>query len=350
MANNSYYSGNSRDSNQQRGLRPYDFVYFSDKPPTANNPPGHQRYLPNYIHGTLFLTLKVKTMLHISTGVVLMGSDVNKEDIPLIKTMVQGNNKELLIQGSTLKGCIRSIYEAITNSRVGVKPKKTDEYPQERLPTKNKNELCPASIVFGASGEKWGWQGLVSIQDAYCEKTSFGVGFMPNLWRPRPDQNQAYYNQGKTVGWKFYYNMKTAIDKGEDNGIPVQVAFRNYEFTTQLNFRNLKPEEFGALLIALGQDKKNPIVLKIGAGKPVGMGSIVVEISEAEFVKQQTELLTRYSYFNPPSEQFLDRERLQSIVEANIQEAHENLIDSAKLTELLRILNPNTSFTPNESY
>lgn len=350
MGNNSYRSINSSGSNQQREPRPYDFVYFSDKPPTPNKPPGHQRYLPDYVHGTLFLTLKVQTMLHVSTGVVLMGSDINKEDIPLIKTMVQGNNKELLIQGSTLKGCIRSIYEAITNSRVGVKPKKTDEYPQERLPTKDKNELCPASIAFGASGEKWGWQGLVSIQDAYCEKTSFGVGFMPNLWRPRPDENQAYYHNGKTVGWKFYYNMKRAIDKGEDNGIPVQVAFRNYEFTTQLNFKNLKPEEFGALLVALGQDKKNPIVLKIGAGKPVGMGSVVVEISEAELLQHQSDLLTRYSYFNVPSEQLFDGERLQSFIEAKIQEAHEELIDPAKLTELLKILKFNTSFTPNESY
>ncbi len=355
MANNSSRSQNFGGSNQERGRRPYDFVYFPDKLPTQNRPPGHHKYLSDHLHGTLFLTLKLQTKLHISTGVVLMGSDINREHIPLIKTMVQGNDNELLIQGSSLKGCIRSVYEAITNSRVGVKPKKPNEYPKERLPATDKDQLCPASIVFGASGEKWGWQGLITIQDAHCEVRGFEVGFMPSLWQPRPDKNKAYYikdksGNNKTVGWKFYYNMKNAIDKGEGNGIPVQVAFRNDEFITQLNFRNLKPEELGALLITLGQDQDYPIVLKAGAGKPVGMGSMTVEIVEAEILQTQADLHTRYTSFNPQDNQFLTGESLKIFITDRMKEAHDNLIDKSKLEQLLKILNFNTDFTPNDSY
>lgn len=351
MANNYSRSQNFGGSNQERGPRPYDFVYFLKKLPTQNTPPGHHRYLPNHLHGTLFLTLQVQTKLHISTGAILMGSDINREDIPLIKTMVQGNDNELLIQGSSLKGCIRSVYEAITNSRVGVKPKKPSEYPEERLPANNKNQLCPASIVFGASGEKWGWQGLITIQDAHCEMRGFEVDFMPNLWRPRPDENQAYYdNKGKTVGWKFYYNMKNSIDKGLGNGIPVQVAFRNDEFSTQLNFKNLKPEELGTLLIALGQDKNYPLALKVGAGKPVGMGSMKIEITEAEIVQNRTDLHNRYTSLTLPSNQILTDESLQAFIQNKIQKAHELLIEQAQLQKLSEILSPSTNRIPHENY
>ncbi|MBD2298840.1 RAMP superfamily CRISPR-associated protein [Nostoc sp. FACHB-190] len=351
MARNSSRSQNFGGSNQERGPRPYDFVYFPTTPPTQNQPPGHHKYLPNHLHGTLFLTLTVQTTLHISTGVVLLGEDINQADIPLIKTMVQGNDNELLIQGSSLKGCIRSVYEAITNSRVGVKPKQPNEYPEERLPAKEKNQLCPASIVFGASGEKWGWQGLITIQDAHCEITGSEVGFMPNLWRPRPDENQAYYNNdGKTVGWKFYYNMKNSIDKGLDNGIPVQVAFRNDEFSTQLNFKNLKPEELGALLIALGQDKNYPLVLKVGAGKPIGMGSMTVAITEAEIVQNQADLYNRYTSLSLPSSQLLTDESLQAFIQSKIQQAHEALIAQTQLQKLSEILNSSTNRIPYESY
>lgn len=48
-----------------------------------------------------------------------MGSDVGQSKIPLIKTMQMGENK-LLIPGSSLKGAVRSVYEAITNSTLGV--------------------------------------------------------------------------------------------------------------------------------------------------------------------------------------------------------------------------------------
>ncbi|GAA6623442.1 RAMP superfamily CRISPR-associated protein [Scytonema sp. NUACC26] len=349
MANSSYRSRNFGGSNQERGPRPYDFVYFPDKSPTQDKPPGHDKYLPDHLHGTLFLSLEVQTVLHISTGVVVMGSDFD-EDIPLIKTMVQGEGNELLIQGSSLKGCIRSIYEAITNSRVGVKPKNHSQYPTERLPANNKNQLCPASIVFGASGEKWGWQGLVAIQDAYCEVTGFEVGFMPNLWSPKPNVNEAYYYNGKTVGRKFYYHMKQAIDKGIGNGIPVQVAWKNDIFTTQLYFKNLKQEELGTLLIALGQDEKHPIVLKVGAGKPIGMGSMTVTITEAKIIQNQADLCARYTSFISPYTHSFTGEDLQIFMQQQIQQAHEKLIEKPQLKKLSEILHKNTNRLPHESY
>ena len=344
-------------NNQDRGESHYEFIYFSNEPPSENPPPGHHRYLPNCVHGTLFLTLQIQTTLHVSTGTVMMGSDIGKPNINLIKTMVQ-NDKKLIIQGSSLKGCIRSIYEAITNSRVGVKPKKPEEYPNERLPAKSKDKLCPASVAFGASGEKWGWQGLISIQDAYCEITDVEVGFIPNLWSPQPDKNKSYYTKKdtrepkKTVGWKFYYNMTNPINKSEGNGIPIQVAaVKNDEFLTQLRFKNLKPEELGALLIALGQDDKYPLILKAGAGKPIGFGSMKIYIDEAEIVQSQADLKARYTSLFTPKNQLLTEETLDSFLRNKIDQAYDtNFVDTNKLEQLFKILNPDTKFEPKENY
>ncbi|MEH1767179.1 RAMP superfamily CRISPR-associated protein [Nostoc sp.] len=351
MANNLSRSQNFGGSNQERGPRPYDFVYFPDEPPTENHPPGHDKYLSDHLHGTLFLTLKVYTALHISTGVVVMGSDINRKDIPLIKTMVQGRNKKLLIQGSSLKGCIRSIYEAITNSRMGVQPKNTDQYPYppERLPSDNINQLCPASIVFGTSGEGWGWQSLVSIQDAYYQATGYEIGFMPNLHSPQLD-NEVYYLNDETIGRKFYYNMKHAIDKGEGNGIPAQVALEDEIFITKLIFKNLKPEELGTLLIALGQDKEYPLILKVGAGKPIGMGSMMIKIDKAQVLQNQADLKLRYTSFITPSNLYLTDKSLTNFIEERIKEAHEKLIEKPQLDKLSKILNPVTNHVPYEKY
>src|SRR5579883_913606 len=106
----------SRDfSDDTAAPKPYELISFPKERPTLQHPIGHHKYDSHRLHGTLFLTLKVKTSLHVSTGVVVMGSDINSR-VPLIKTMVQGVDQKLSIQGSSLKGCIRSVYEAITNS------------------------------------------------------------------------------------------------------------------------------------------------------------------------------------------------------------------------------------------
>jgi hypothetical protein len=171
--------------------KPYRFVTFPQERPRLQHPTGHDKFDKNCLHGTLFLKLQVQTSLHVSTGVVVPGSDIESR-VSLIKTMVQGVEKYLLIQGSSLKGCIRSVYEAITNSTLAVITSKyRDKIPPERLPCRNKEQLCPASQVFGALD----WQGLIEFNDAKCESMGFSTGFMPSLYRPRPEPGSAYFDQ-----------------------------------------------------------------------------------------------------------------------------------------------------------
>ena len=323
--------------------KPYELISFPKERPPKNPPAGHHQYLGDRLHGTLFLTLKVQTTLHVSTGVVVMGSDIGSR-VPLIKTMVQNIDQKLSIQGSSLKGCIRSAYEAITNSTLAVITSRyRDKIPQERLPCKNKQELCPASQVFGALD----WQGLIEFSDAKCQNTGFATGFMPSLYRPRPDQRRAYFDaRGNVAGRKFYYHTIRAIDKGQNQGITVQQAAKEYTFKTQIQFKNLTAAELGTLLIVLGQDPKYPIALKVGGGKPIGMGTMTVEVTAARVLQNKGDLRDRYSSYNPPESDSMTGTKLQQFMQKNIQAAHSSLVQATPLQQLAEVLKYPTDREP----
>jgi hypothetical protein len=324
--------------------KPYRFVSFPQERPRLQHPAGHDKFDKNRLHGTLFLKLQVQTSLHVSTGVVVPGSDVESR-VSLIKTMVQGVEKYLLIQGSSLKGCIRSVYEAITNSTLAVITSKyRDKIPPERLPCRNKEQLCPASQVFGALD----WQGLIEFNDAKCESMGFSTGFMPSLYRPRPEPGSAYFDtRGKVAGRKFYFHTISAIEKGQNQGIAVQQAARAYRFSTQLQFKNLKPEELGTLLVVLGQDANYPIALKIGGGKPIGMGTMTVEVTQARVLQNLEDLRSRYFQYTPENNT-LTGEALQKFIQTQVKAAHSRLIQLPQLQQLAEVLRYPTDREPPE--
>ncbi|MBD2137676.1 CRISPR-associated protein [Anabaena sp. FACHB-1237] len=324
--------------NDEKVPKPYDFVSFPPGRPNLQRPYGHHKYDQSRLHGTIYLTLKVKTSLHISTGAVVLGSDIGQK-ISLIKTMTQGVDNKLSIQGSSLKGCIRSVYEAITNSTLGaITSKYKDKMPSERLPCRKKEELCPASRVFGALD----WQGLIEFNDANCENVNFATGFMPSLYSPRVSCD-AYYKNGKLAGRKFYYNMSKAIDKKQGDGISVQQAGKEYTFKTELHFKNLLPEELGTLLIILGQDQKYPLALKVGGGKPIGMGTMTVNVDK---INRPQNLKQRYSSYQVSENDDLTGDKLKDFIQKQIQVAHSKLIAKEQLDQLVAILRYPTDRTP----
>lgn len=324
--------------------KPYELISFPKKAPPLSRPIGHDRYRHDRLHGCLSLKLIVQTSVHISTGVVALGSDIGQRGIPLIKTMTLSQDQSLVIQGSSLKGCIRSVYEAITNSTLGVsssKPEYKNAYPDERKLCSIKEALCPASLVFGALN----WQGLVEFEEARCESRSSSIGFMPSLYRPRPDQRRAYFQKGKVAGRKFYYHHVRDVDGGSDRGTPVQQASTDYTFTTQIHFKNLKSSELGTLFVVLGQDPDYPIALKLGGGKPIGKGSMLVEVTALE---QFQDVKHRYLSYTPSRSAELNGDSLNQFMQKSIQTAHKELIQKEQLQELAAVLRFPANLEPPE--
>ena len=321
--------------------KPYALVPFPKKAPQLQHPVGHDRYRRDRLHGKLVLTLTVKTAVHVSTGIVAMGTDVGAR-IPLIKTMAEGKQRQLTIPGSSLKGVVRSAYEAVTNSTLAVATNKyKSKMPKERLPCRNKEKLCPASLVFGALD----WQGLIHFTDATCAGKKPATGFMPSLYRPRPEEREDYFSSRNTAaGRKFYYNTVKAVSGG-DKGIPMQQAGTEYVFKTTLHFSNLSWAELGTLLVVLGQDQHHPMALKVGGGKPIGMGTMTVSV---EALEQPQSLEQRYSRYSLPESNHITGKALATVIEKAITSAHKSLVEKPQLEALANILSWPTDRTAPE--
>ncbi|GAB4304463.1 MAG: RAMP superfamily CRISPR-associated protein [Oscillatoriaceae cyanobacterium] len=331
--------------------KPYALVSLPRQAPRRGSPAGQERFLSDRLTGKLHLRLTVKTTAFIASGVVAMGSDLSSsktKNLPLIKTAVERDNR-LIIPGSSLKGVVRSAYEAITQSCLcktqADKNKIPDGYREcnnkkDHKKDSKKDNLCPACQVFGALN----WQGLIHFPDAAAVEADFKVGFMPSLKQPSKDF-PGYYINGKVAGRKFYYHAIRAVDKGQQQGIEVQQAGGEFVFGTRLRYMNLTPAELGTLLIILGQDKSHPaIALKVGGGKPVGMGTMTVEVTEIEQFGRGRE---RYSSYNTEPQSFTGKE-LQQFMEKSIKDAHNQLVQSRQLQELTQVLQWPTDREPQE--
>ncbi|MFE4108372.1 RAMP superfamily CRISPR-associated protein [Almyronema epifaneia] len=313
------------------GDKPYGLVPLPAKGVDRQFPAGQNRFRKDLVSGKLYLTLTAQTSTFVASGIVAMGRDVNFK-VDLIKTAVHHKNT-LIIPGSSLKGVIRSTYEALTRSCLCKTKARREELPPgygECKIKKDQVEVCPACRVFGAMG----WQGLVSFADVVGQKASTSIGFMPSLYRPRTE-NPMYQNNGRVAGRKFYHHAVKAIDAGEQRGIPVQQAAEAYVFKTALQFKNLTEAELGTLFVILGQDSDYPIALKVGGGKPVGMGTLVATVEALEKPASPEDRYTRYAL--PESDRLTD-EPLKNYMQAAIASAHQKLIESYQLQELARIL------------
>lgn len=322
--------------------KPYALVSFPQEPPNRQKPIGHSQLKKDRLQGSISLRLTIKTSSFVASGVVAMGSDLSSQTrhIPLIKLAVESNN-QLVIPGSSLKGTIRSTYEAITRSCLCKTKANKKEIPKEYQPCNNKDrKLCPACQVFGAMG----WQGLISFQDAILAESpeqKVTTGFMPSLYSPSP-KRAGYYKNKLVAGRKFYYHAKEAVEKTQSKGIPVQNITENSIFTTTLRFRNLNQAELGTLLTVLGQNKNYPFALKMGGGKPVGMGTLITEVTAIDCPNVRDRCLS----YNTNSDS-LTGKALEEFIDQAIQTAHNSqLIQRQQLEELQKILTYPTDREP----
>ena len=279
-----------------------------------------------------------------------MGSDENFK-VDLIKTAVH-QGKTLIIPGSSLKGVARSVYEALTRSWLCKTKSRREEishgYGECKI-QKDNVEVCPACRVFGALG----WRGLISFPDAVGQITSSNVEFMPSLYKPEP-KTPMYDNNVKVAGRKFYYHgvkavtTKKTADGKDKKGIDAQKAQQGYVFKTALQFKNLTEAELGTLFVILGQDSAHPMALKVGGGKPIGMGTLVATVEALEKPVNPKDRYTRYVL--PESDRLTD-EALKNYVQAAITTAHQNLIEQYQLQALVSILAwPTQRTAPEDMY
>lgn len=183
-------------------------------------------------------------------------------------------NGQICIPGSSVKGAIRAIVEAISNSCVSQRHRRENVRSSYHQPCRfrsQKDPLCPACRLFGTTG----YRGRVYFTDflprGEIKPVIVKIG---ELWNPkRFDQNLR----------RFYTNkifQPIANIAPQSNFRFVEAIKKESKFQGVLIFENVNEAELGLLLHALGwciESEKVNIAFapKLGGAKPRCFGSVV---------------------------------------------------------------------------
>jgi CRISPR/Cas system CSM-associated protein Csm3 (group 7 of RAMP superfamily) len=215
------------------------------------------------------------------------------------------------IPGSSLKGVIRSVAEAVSESCIGLSGELFERGDVSHKYQRSLNRifatcfqagnLCPACRLFGMVSNKSQFLGKVSFSDAPADKFERGEPTtLKPLMEPKPRHTSFYQPNGEIAGRKFYFHhdsIKTTMQRTDFTKTVVPLLGLNEQGESQsvfefaVNYTNLTPKEYNLLVfsLVLTQDMRH----KIGGGKPLGLGTVKIEIIEA----RQVERAARYQQF-----------------------------------------------------
>jgi CRISPR/Cas system CSM-associated protein Csm3 (group 7 of RAMP superfamily) len=278
----------------------YVFIPFPDKGPmvrrVARPNARHDRKVEGAWFGALEIELLCDQPVHV-------GSGFKTEEAGKVVRRTARDGDRLLIPGSTLKGVLRSRFEAITRSCAGDPPNEharivSRSYPDvqrgrlapgvRQLPVfenacGHKDQICPACALFGFQTGNATLRGRVSVADfVTAEGTAPVVETMPSQFEPRihhlgefrvnRNDREPHFEVGPLHGRKFYVGptpTRDAVGYERIEAIPKGVSL-----TGTIRVFNLDDVELGGLLVALGVTPQSWI--KLGSGKHHGFGRVGV--------------------------------------------------------------------------
>lgn len=343
MSRNRGYGG----GREEPAEKPYGLVSLPEgirrKPPQ-----GHDRFRERLLTGKLRGKIIALSPVHISSGGLELG-----ERIPLPPT--GGRNPELvrpmvrskgvpIIPGSSLKGVIRSVVEAVSPSCLCKTRARREEIPQGLGECRRKDSLCVACRLFGSMG----FQGNVRIDDAALipvqGKYATRIEMSPQLYAPTP-RRRGYYRRGQVAGRKFYMHGRQAR-----GNTPIETCPVNSQFDFTVRFENLARGELGLLLLATGMSESHSFRLKIGGSKPSCYGAVEVRLEE---VIVENSVAASYLDFDAAERNSHTGEAMAQLTSDLIREATQDrdLVSQQQLTRLRELLRyPNDRESPSGFY
>ncbi len=247
--------------------KPFFWISLQEKPkPQKKNPPSHDRFLG--WSGRIELEIEVRSeYLYVGSG--------NFDLFPLegkdqARYTFARRNGQPVIPGTGIKGAVRSVVEAISNSCVPLTARR-ERGPRSHRPCNDVIRLCPACRLFGTTG----YRGRVHFSDAvpvdHIETTTIKIA---DLWPPKRFRGRKFY---QTKDFQSHADMRP-----QKNYRFLEVVPKGARFRTTLFFENATTAEMGLLMRALGfalhKQKKGRVVyafpLKIGGAKPRCLGSV----------------------------------------------------------------------------
>lgn len=245
----------------------------------------HDRRVAGAFSGTIELTFRTEQPVHVGSGFkALRGEDIVRRGATV--------RDEPGVPGSSLKGVLRSRYEAITKSCALQAPSggkvRSQSHPDVRqasftaevrqldvFRSCDAGGMCPACALFGRMSQR----SRISVTD-FAADGSFVLASLPEQFGPNAHHLGEYRIEDDRGQRRFVVRSLKGRKFGCEQGpiapnvrwqtveaIPTGVLLRG-----SLRVLNLRPEELGALLAVLGKEPAS--ALKIGAGKGQGFGRI----------------------------------------------------------------------------
>lgn len=329
-------------------INPYNFVPLGNgQVPYAGYRKRH-RFHKDCYSGILVCSLKVLSPLvtldHRRYTFHKVVNRRNEEKEIKVFNFLRNSKKTPILQGSSLKGMIRSIYEAMTDScltlattegksksRSGNVPYKYEELgTYEKKNCSDINRLCPSCRIFGTIDGDSVCQGKVTISDAELATGNLTQNrlYLKELSSPKPHHCAIYGElnsfHGKISGRKFYYhhrpNSSFTVENAPTNDLTRSIGIEEYAaprsgFNFEISVDDLDKEELGLLILAI--ELTEGMGHKLGIGKAIGLGSCSIVINQKNSIIESAD---RYRSFDRSSEDWYslkaDRSKLpESLIE-----------------------------------
>lgn len=264
---------------------PYDFVRLEDKANTT--------IAPDFRRATNYSGV-ITYSLYTLTPVV-----VNEVPPSQSSGKFARLGKEHVIPATSLKGMFRSVYEVVTNSNMGMLKHNVGKNQSSYQMKDSKSSPTPAEALFGAARDNAAegtGAGRILFRDITVPKLET-IKIPRPLGGPRPGYKSFYFftppnsEEQRILGRKFYYHQRFEVNS---NGVTVEAILQNTNLDGKLHFIDLTKEELEALVytLVLEWDEQNEqgllLAHKLGYGKPLGLGSVRIQIIRLEVEKSDT--------------------------------------------------------------
>lgn len=323
-------------------MNPYQFVPLG--PPAQRHAARtHESFGPSLQAGTLVCRIKALTEFFIAASHVRTESNEHQ------RLLFLREHGAPIIPGSSLKGVIRNVAEALSGSCLTLagdrkrRAAKNDalsywdknrqhDYPvpqgfspcglaEEHAPV----VACPACRMFGYLWNKKVHLGYVNFSTArLLSAPQWQWLTLSPSGSPAP-RHRPFYGTPATGfqtmrGRKFYYHrpqgVRTTQEKNDQNKT-VEALSPDAVFEFTIDYENLTAEELALLVFALALEE--PLRHKFGMGKGVGLGSTQIQLHEW----RKIDLRTRYQQFDG-GKQTLNGDQLQAALQAQREKFHQS--------------------------
>jgi len=285
---------------------PYGFASYPDRTPRKRSPRGHDGFAGN--SGLIECELEALSPILVMDTDNRAGSSRSE-----IGRFMQNKHETYVIPGTSLKGMVRSLFEVLVPSCVGLHDSSTNRLvPGPFESCGHRTNLCPACRTFGFMGRGQGstvHRGRVNIgqAEAVGSPSQHREVQIVGQFNPQPTESDRYWTSSRDPkGRKFYYHQHELCEATTQNEkdwgkwlAPLKPG-ATFEFT--VSFENLEDEALDGLVAALDLPDQAPlreggttkVRPKLGYGKAAGLGSVDVRINE---VRLDPDPETRYRDF-----------------------------------------------------